>query len=164
MTLTNNTRTDADEYMRTRIEELIIDGQILTADDDVWHECARRYIAAEHNRRNRQSVRTVETFHKIKAENKEKLRARIASIVNTLAADVLGGWAPELLKSTFAVGGVDVSWADATVEQHEQRALWLEAHAAGTLETAFIHRQAIVDILAAKQGTLAGVVDALVAC
>ena len=35
MTLTNNTRTDAEEYMRTRIEELIVEGQILTADDDV---------------------------------------------------------------------------------------------------------------------------------
>ena len=33
MTLIDITRTDAEEYMRTRIEELIIDGQILTADD-----------------------------------------------------------------------------------------------------------------------------------
>ena len=31
MTLTDSIRTDADEYMRTRIEELIVEGQILTA-------------------------------------------------------------------------------------------------------------------------------------
>jgi len=162
MTLTNNTRTDADEYMRTRIEELIIDGQILTADDDVLLECARRYVDTEHAKRNRNSSRTVETFHKITSERKAKLRTRVASIVTALAADVLGGWAPELLASTFTVGGMDVSFADATIEQHEQRASWLEAHAAGTLDTASIHRRAISDILAANQNTLAGVVNALI--
>ena len=164
MTLINNTRTDADEYMRNRIEELIIDGQILSADDDVLLECARRYVATEHAKRNRKSTRTVESFHKTKAEERAKLLTRISSITSALANHVSPGWAPELLASTFAVGGVDVSWANATLEQHEQRALWLEAHAAGTLETAFIHRQAIADILAAKRDTLAGVVDALIAC
>lgn len=162
MTLTNSTRTDADEYMRTRIEELIIDGQILTADDDVLLECARRYVATEHAKRDRNSSRTVETFHKITSERKAKLRTRVASIVTALAADVLGGWAPELLASTFTVSGMDVSFADATVEQHEQRASWLEAHAAGTLDTASIHRRAISDILAANQNTLAGVVSVLI--
>ena len=164
MTLTDNTRTDADEYMRNRIEELIIDGQILTADDDVLLECARRYVASEHNRRNRQLARNVEAFQKTKVEERAKLMTRISSITTALANHVSPGLAPKLLASTFAVGGVDVSWADATVEQHEQRALWLEAHAAGTLETATIHRQAIVEILAAKRDTLEGVIDALIAC
>ena len=162
MTLIDNTRTDADEYMRNRIEELIIDGQILTADDDVLLECARRYVATEHAKRDRKSSRTVEQFHKISAERKAKLRTRVASIVNALAADVLDGWAPELLASTFCVSGMDVSFADATIEQHEQRAIWLEAHAAGTLDTASIHRRAISEILAGHAHTLAGVVDALI--
>ena len=164
MTLTDNTRTDADEYMRNRIEELIIDGQILTADDDVLLECARRYVATEHAKRNRKSSRTVEKFHKTKAESNANLLKSISSITSALVADVLGGWAPELLASTFTVGGVDVSWANATVEQHEARALWLEAHAAGTLETALIHREAIAEILKANKNTLAGVVDALISC
>ena len=162
MTLTANIRTDADEYMRTRIEELIVEGQILTADDDVLLECARRYVEIEHNKRNRNSSRTVEQFHKISAERKAKLRTRVTSIVNALAADVLEGWAPELLASTFTVGGVDVSFADATIEQHEQRAIWLEAHAAGTLDTASIHRRAISEIIAGHANTLAGAVDALI--
>ena len=163
MTLTNSIRTDADEYMRTRIEELIIDGQILTADDDVLLECARRYIASEHNKRGRKSVRNVEIFHKTKAESRARRLASISVITTAMAADVLG-WSPRLLESTFTVDGARVSWANATVEQHEARALWLEAHAAGTLETARIHRQAIADILTANQKTLAGVNDALSAC
>ena len=164
MTLTDNTRTDSDEYMRTRIEELIINGEVPpTVDDDVVLECARRYIAAEHNKRSRKSVRNVEIFHKTKVEERAKRLAKISVITTASAAEVLG-WPRPLLGSTFTVDGVQVSWADATVEQHEARALWLEAHAAGTLETARIHRQAIADILAANQNTLAGVVDALIAC
>ena len=163
MTLTANTRTDADEYMRTRIEELIIEGQILTADDDVLLECARRYLAAEHNKRGRKSVRNVEIFHKTKAESRAKRLASISVITTADRADV-SGWPRPLLGSTFTVDGVDVLWADATVEQHDHRASWLESHAAGTLETARIHRQAIADILAANAKSLAGVVDALIAC
>ena len=163
MTLIDITRTDAEEYMRTRIEELIIDGQILTADDDVVLECARRYVAREHARRDRGSSRTVETYHKITTERKAKLRARVRVLVNDLAGDVLSGWAPELMAGTFALGdGTEVSFSDATIAQHEERASWLEAHAAGTMETAAIHRRAIADILAANQLTLAGVVDALI--
>ena len=163
MTLIDMTRTDADEYMRDRIEELIIDGQILTADDDVVLECARRYVAIEHAKRDRKSSRTIETFHKIATERKGKLRTRVGVLVKALADDVLAGWADELLAVTFAIGdGTEVSFADATIEQHEERALWLEAHAAGTLETAAIHRRAISDILAGHADTLAGVVDALI--
>ena len=149
--------------MRTRIEELIIDGQIVTADDDVLLECARRYIAAEHNKRGRKSVRNVEIFHKTKVEERSKRLAKISVITTADRADV-SGWPRPLLGSTFTVDGVDVLWADATVEQHDHRASWLESHAAGTLETARIHRQAIADILAANAKSLAGVVDALIAC
>ena len=163
MTLTASIRTDADEYMRTRIEELIIDGQILTADDDVLLECARRYVAAEHNKRGRKSVRNVEIFHKTKAESRARRLASISVITTAMVADVLG-WPRPLLESTFTVDGAQVSWANATVEQHDHRASWLESHAAGTFETARIHRQAIADILAANAKSLAGVVDALIAC
>ena len=165
MTLIDMTRTDADEYMRNRIEELIIDGQILTADDDVLLECARRYVATEHNKRDRRSSRTVETYHKITSARSAKLRTNVSVMVVKLAGDVLSGWAPELLAGTFAVGdGTVVSFADATIEQHEARASLLESYAAGTLETASIHRRAIADCIAAHQLTLRGVVDALIAC
>ena len=163
MTLIDITRTDAEEYMRTRIEELIVDGQNLEADYDVVLECARRYLATERNKRDRKSVRNVEIFHKTKAESRARRLANISVLTTARDADVLG-WSLSLLESTFRVDGVQVSWANATVEQHERRALWLEAHAAGTLETARTHREAIADILAANQKTLAGVNDALIAC
>ena len=166
MTLIDMTRTDADEYMRNRIEELIIDGQIITADDDVLLECARRYVTTEHAKRDRKSSRAVEQFHKLKTEKSAELRTKVSVLMGAFAGKVLSGeWAPELLASTFAMGdGEVVSFADATIEQHEARASWLESHAAGTLETAAIHRQAIADCLAAHQNTLKGVVDALIAC
>ena len=165
MTLIDITRTDAEESMRTRIEELLDGGEILVADDDVVIECCRRYVATEQARRGRLASRSVEIYHKIKTEKSAQLRAKVSALVDSLMADVKAGWAAELLAGTFAVGdGIEVSFADATIEQHEERALWLEAHAAGTLETALIHRRAIADIRAANQLTLAGVVDALIAC
>ena len=91
------------EAITFRIEELIIAGQILNADDDVVLECARRYVATEHAKRDRKSVRNVEAFQKTKAERSEKLRARIRSIVDELAADHPVEWTPELLASTFPV-------------------------------------------------------------
>ena len=86
-------------------------------------------------------------------------------LVDAMANDHLSGWAPKLLAGTFALGdGTVVSFADATIEQHETRASWLESQAAGTLETASIHRRAIADCIAANQPTLRGLVDALIAC
>ena len=165
MTLIDMTRTDADEYMRDRIEELIIDGQIITADDDVLLECARRYVATEHAKRGRNSARNVESHLKFKAERSARLVSKMSVLVDAMADDHISGWAPALLDGTFAVGdGTVVSFRDATIEQHATRAAWLESHAAGTLETASIHRQAIADCIAANQPTLRGLVDALIAC
>ena len=96
-------RPAAVEAIALEIEELIIDGQILTADKAVLLECARRYVEIEHANRDRKSARDVEAFQKTKAERSEKLRARIRSIVDELAADHPVEWTPELLASTFPV-------------------------------------------------------------
>jgi len=94
------------EAIALRIEDLIIDGQVPpTVDDAVLQECARRYVAIERAKRDRTSVRDVEAFQKTKAERSEKLRARIRSIVDELAADHPVEWTPELLASTFTVPG-----------------------------------------------------------
>ena len=76
------------EAIALEIEELIIDGQILTADKAVLLECARRYVEIEHAKRNRKSARNVEALQKTKAERSEKLRARIASITSALAEEI----------------------------------------------------------------------------
>lgn len=155
---------NAAETIAAAIGTLIEVGELETDDREVIEECARRYIAAEHAKRRRASNRSVESFHKIKQERRDRLRSRVASIVTGMAKDVLPGWSAEMLAVQFAVGdGTEVSFADATVEQHEERAVWLEAHAASTLETASIHRRAIEDILASHADTLGGIIDALVA-
>ena len=165
MTLIDITRTDAEEYMRARIEELIVEGEILVADDDVVFECARRYVLIEHNKRNRKSSRSVESYYKFKAERSANLRTKMSALVDSMADDHISGWAPELLAGTFAVGdGTVVSFADATIEQHEARASRLESQAKGTFQTASIHRRAIAECIAANQPTLRGLVDALIAC
>ena len=81
-------RPAAVEAIALEIEELIIDGQILTADKAVLLECARRYVEIEHAKRNRKSARNVEALQKTKAERSEKLRARIASITSALAEEI----------------------------------------------------------------------------
>ena len=99
-------RAAAVEAIAFRIEELIIDGQVPpTVDDAVLQECARRYVAIERAKRDRTSVRDVTAFQKTEAERSEKLRARIRSIVDELAADHPVEWTPELLASTFTVPG-----------------------------------------------------------
>jgi hypothetical protein len=53
----------------------------------------------------------------------------------------------ELLASTFALGdGTDVTWGEATVEQHRQRIDLLARMAEGTIETAARH-QAAIDLI-----------------
>jgi hypothetical protein len=50
----------------------------------------------------------------------------------------------ELLDTIFAVGdGTKVTWRDATVAQHEERAEMLTKMAAGTIETAAMHTAAV---------------------
>lgn len=61
---------------------------------------------------------------------------------NSLKAE----WTADLLAKTFRVNGVDVTWGEATVEQHRNRAEVLTAHAVGTIETASLHFTAIREL------------------
>ncbi len=64
-------------------------------------------------------------------------------------------WTQELLDSPFALGdGRTVMWGDATVEDHRGRVAMLTKHAAGTLESASRHKQAIDDLESAGVQTL----------
>ena len=82
------------EAIALKIEELIVGGQIPTADDDddVLRECARRYVAIERAKRNRKSARNdpslQKALEKTKAKRSENLRARIGSILDELAEEV----------------------------------------------------------------------------
>lgn len=69
-------------------------------------------------------------------------------------------WEQELLESYFSLSdGTRVRWADATVEQHEERADMFTRNAAANVEGAARHRRAIADLNAANARTLGELVD-----
>lgn len=141
-----------------RIDLLIETGIVTFDDDEVTDECARRYVDAEHRRRNRNASRDVERSAKVRQESNARLRDRVSGIVAEMSADLLAEWDASLLASSFATGdGARVTWQEATVEQHIERAERLEGMAAGDLQTASIHRQAVHDIEVLGVSTLAGV-------
>lgn len=135
------------------IDELIASGDIdavESADSDVVLECARRYVFKAIAQRQRAQSRNRERYEKVREEANAKLRAKARMIVDDLARELHREWSVSMLGSTFSLpNGVQVSWADASVAQHEARASQLEGLAAGDLQTASIHRQAVADILAA---------------
>jgi len=157
--MTTATVTDIGKALEERIIAIIESGHLTYEDDEeVTRECARRYVDMEHRRYERNASRDVERTYKVRQEANAKLRERVSGIVAELSADLLSEWKPDLLASSFILNGVRVTWANATVDQHEARALMLEGMAAGDLQTASIHRQAVHDILAGHVTTLAGLV------
>lgn len=153
------TVTDIGKALEERIAAIIESGHLTYDDDDVTAECARRYVDAEHRRYERNASRDVERSAKVRQEANLRLRERVSSIVAEMTAELEAGWKPDLLASSFVLNGVRVKWQDATVEQHEARALMLEGMASGDLQTAAIHRQAMHDIQARGVESLAGLMS-----
>ena len=148
------TVTDIGKALEERISAIIESGLLTYDDDDVTQECARRYVDAEHRRYERNASRDVERSAKVRQEANTRLRERVSGVVADLAAELLAEWNADLLASSFAVDGIRVTWQNATVDQHEARAQMLEGMAAGDLQTASIHRQAVHDIEALGVTTL----------
>jgi hypothetical protein len=149
--------------LEDRINMIIESGNLSYADEneEVIHECARRYVDAEHRRLERNASRDVERAAKVRQEANAQLRERVRDIVAEMSSELHAEWTKTLLASSFAVGdGTRVTWSAATVEQHTERAQMLEGMASGDLQTAAIHRQAVRDIEAAKVKTLAEVTRA----
>ncbi|TFB96562.1 MULTISPECIES: hypothetical protein [unclassified Cryobacterium] len=152
--------------LNERIDAVVISGTFTHEDAQdlpFLLECARRYIAVEHRKRERASNRSVEQYAKVRTEHKARLVTKVNAIVAEAAKYLHAEWSRELLGSTFSLGdGTRVAWADATAEQHADRAQMLEGMAAGDLQTASIHRRAIQDLTACKVSTL-GDLDVLAA-
>lgn len=130
-----------------------------SATDEVLRECARRYVFAQIKLRRRNDSRARERFAKARDKANETLRAKARMIVDEFARDLHEEWTASLLADQFSLpDGTRVTWADATISDHEKRARQLESLAAGDLLTASIHRNAIRDIEAANVRTLAEVV------
>jgi hypothetical protein len=126
-------------------------------------ECARRYIAIERAKRVRNTNRKVEQFAKVRVEKRAQHVAKVREIVSQFKDTLYEEWDQKILSSSFATGdGTLVTFRDATIKQHQDRAEMLEMHASEELITASLHRRAINDIRSSHALTLGGVVDALV--
>lgn len=147
--------------MGERIDAVVSGGDadsILTQPDDVIAECARRYIVSQMKLRERATSRSREATEKFETETsnaRARLRAKANLITTELANSLHEQWTAAMLAGEFALpDGTRVSWADASVAQHNLRATQLEGLAAGDLATASIHRRAINDLRAAGVATL----------
>lgn len=114
---------------------------------------AERWLAEQVRKRERKVARAEEAparrLHASRAAHE-----RIVAISSRLAERAKHEW-KDLLDASFALpSGERVTWRAATVGQHAERATMLEAHAAGNLESAALHRAAIGDIEAAGVDTL----------
>jgi hypothetical protein len=79
----------------------------------------------------------------------------LRELVDDMTAQLRIKWEKELLDSKFALSdGTRVSWADATIEQHEERAAMFERNVLANAEGAARHRRAIADLTHAGVGTL----------
>jgi hypothetical protein len=157
MKLADSRRLD----LNAKIDALVLAGDsdaLLVASADVVDECARRYVVAQINSKGRRSVRSLEQFAKVREESKEKTASRIRNVVASMEAELLDDWNAKLLAEQFVLpDGTWVSWGEATVHDHRVRAEYLEGLAAGSVETASIHRRAISDCLDAHVNSLAGI-------
>ena len=127
---------------------------------DVLIECARRYLIAEMRARDRASVRAKERRARVNVSDVDaSLLARMQDAARDYS-DRAVRWTVELLDASFALpDGTRVSWADATTQQHAERAASLENQAASVVETAALHREAIAAIRGAGVTTLREVVS-----
>jgi hypothetical protein len=77
-------------------------------------------------------------------ESDERFRAELRAIQQRYAAELRMEWTEELLSSGFALpNGEVVTWGEATVAEHRQRAAMFEANAEGNLRGAARHRHAV---------------------
>lgn len=114
---------------------------------------AGRYLAEEVRKRRRRAARRDERATRPWEPSAARI-AQVLRITERVAEKARTEWA-DLLDATFALpSGERVTWRDATVAQHEERARMLEVMAAGDIETAALHREAIHDIRALSRRTL----------
>jgi len=128
----------------------------------VTEECARRYVDTERRKRERNANRDVERSAKVRQEASVRLRERVLGLVTEYTTELESDWSPALLASSFTLkGGVQVTFGAATFDQHKEYTEMMEGLAAGDLQTASIHRQAMRDIQARGVASLDELVSSL---
>lgn len=125
---------------------------------------AGRYLHEEIRKRERADARRDETTA---TARREQASAVVMNRTKAIAADIAArastNWVG-LLDRTFALpSGERVTWAAATIAQHDERAGMLENMAARDMETAALHREAITEIEGASVATLGEFAERVVA-
>lgn len=122
-------------------------------------EATGGYAHGSANKRNRCRCEMCEAARdrreEIEERHQERLWERLNDIAQQHAAELKIEWTQELLSSGFKLAdGTILIWADATVEQHQERIDMLMGNAAGNLEAAARHEAAVRTIEAAGAKTL----------
>lgn len=79
----------------------------------------------------------------------------LRELVDDMTSKLRLKWEKDLLESKFALrDGTRVTWADATIEQHEERAAMFEQNVLANAEGAARHRRAVQDLTEAGAQTL----------
>ena len=144
----------ADNWLRRERAKWYADAKVPFVRDEakVAVESTRRKRATSRNRTEARKVEQRVMFDREKV--KTAVSNRVAEIARETRSMISSEWTG-LLSTTFVLpDGTRVTWADATIEQHEARAEHLEKQAATRLETASLHRKAISDLRERHVATL----------
>lgn len=110
---------------------------------------ARKYVQAEHRQRERARERAAErkAYGMTESLTPDRIASMVLDASLTAAREATMNWRP-LLDVPFLVPTRDIqtTWGRATVDEHRDRAEWLEHLATGNVRTASHHRKAIDDI------------------
>lgn len=95
------------------------------------------------------------TSDQIRRQCDARFAASIHASIETYTNEVKMQWTQDLLDTGFALpDGTTVTWGDATVDQHKQRAQMFTANAAANIKGAARHTQAVRDLEASGVETL----------
>ena len=104
-------------------------------------------------------VRTPE-YYAAMEEIDRRHAERMTTIIEGYARELKAEWTADLLASEFALAdGTRVTWGDATIEQHEERAAMFHRNAVANAEGAARHLKAVDELKSKGVPTLADLVS-----
>ena len=105
-------------------------------------------------RKQRRSTTSEATRERDRMDRFDGAVRAVTKIVDDYMSEMKVTWTAELLASTFSNGERRVSWADATVDDHNAHIEMMSRQVAGFVENLAMHRAAIDEITAAGVDTL----------
>lgn len=108
-----------------------------------------------------QCVSWVEFSDRLDREHVSRVAASVGALLETYKAEVKAEWTAELLASTFGTPDGRVTWAAATVADHEAHIAMDRQHIEGYARDAALHQLAIEEIQSKGGECLADVLQAV---